>query len=112
MVGSRGLFRFLGRVVYFWRPRLRACRGSIPDLLTRQVPWSQGKVQGISPIQPLFTKISLENANEYSGFANYPRGPAGNYFAHAGNYFVFWAGAGNSAQKRSARPDASDCARK
>ena len=29
-------------------------------LLTRQVPCSQGKMQGIRRIQPLFTKISLE----------------------------------------------------
>jgi hypothetical protein len=68
--------------------------------VTCQVPWSQGKTQGISPIQPLFAKISLENACESSGFTtNSLRGPAGNYFAHAGNYFVVWAGAGNSAQK-------------
>jgi hypothetical protein len=54
----------------------------------RKVPWSQGKTQGISSIQPLFTKIRLENACESSGFAaNSLRGRAGNYFAHAGNLF-------------------------
>jgi len=26
-----------------------------------RIPWWQGKMQGISPIQPFFTKIRLEN---------------------------------------------------
>jgi len=31
------------------------------SLLKYRIPWSQGKTQGISPIQPLIAKIRLEN---------------------------------------------------
>jgi hypothetical protein len=35
----------------------RACpRGLIPGLLTRYIPWWQGRKQGISPIQPFSAK--------------------------------------------------------
>ena len=35
---------------------LAACRGQIHGLPTCRIPWRQGKMQGISPIQPLFAK--------------------------------------------------------
>jgi len=76
-----------------------ACRGLIPGLLMCWVPWSQGKMQGISPIQPLCARICLENIWETSSFeTNSLRGRAGNYFARAGN---FSTGAGNLARNRS-----------
>jgi hypothetical protein len=63
-------------------------------------------MQGISPIQPLFTKIRLENIGKYSSLReNSLRRRAGTFFARAGNQF---ARAGNFAQKRSTRPGASD----
>src|SRR5277367_815991 len=44
-----------------------ACRGSkFHSLLKAQIPWSQGKMQGIFSIQPFFAKICLENICEFS----------------------------------------------
>ena len=44
-----------------------ACRGSkFHSLLKAQIPWSQGKTQGIFSIQPFFAKICLENGYEFS----------------------------------------------
>jgi hypothetical protein len=37
------------------------------NALTWLIPWSQGKMQGISPIQPFFAKIRLENTCECNG---------------------------------------------
>ncbi|MFZ0205202.1 MAG: hypothetical protein WAL59_03580, partial [Roseiarcus sp.] len=43
-------------------------------------------MQGISPIQPFFAKISLENTCECNGLqTNSLRIGAGNHFARAGN---------------------------
>src|ERR1700677_1510675 len=39
----------------------RLARGRIHELPTCRIPWWQGKMQGISPIQPLFAKIYREN---------------------------------------------------
>jgi hypothetical protein len=51
-----------------------------------RIPWSQGKMQGILPIQLLFAKIRLENISGSSVFEmNSLRDLAGNYFARAGN---------------------------
>src|SRR5271163_2495882 len=36
------------------------------SLLKAQIPWSQGKTQGIFSIQPFFAKIYLENGCEFS----------------------------------------------
>jgi hypothetical protein len=76
------------------------------------VPWSQGKMQGIWPIQPLFAKIRLENICESSSFeTNSLRGYAdeqGNILREQEINSGFWTGAGNSPQKRSACRDASD----
>ena len=45
-------------------------------------------MQGILPIQLLFTKIRPENNCKFSSLrANSLRDNAGNYFARAGNYF-------------------------
>src|SRR5271168_4631237 len=45
-------------------------------------------MQGISPIQPIFSKIRLENLCEFSSLRdNSLRIGAGNLFARAGNYF-------------------------
>ena len=41
-------------------------RGLINALMTARIPWSQGKMQGISRNQPLFAKILLENIREFS----------------------------------------------
>jgi hypothetical protein len=61
-----------------------------------QIPWWQGKMQGISPIQPLFAKIGLENTCKYNSVRdNSLCDRAGNFFARAGNYSAFWTGAGN-----------------
>src|SRR5271170_7728144 len=44
-----------------------ACRGSkFHSLLKAQIPWSQGKTQGIFSIQPFFAKTCLENGYEFS----------------------------------------------
>src|SRR5271169_6476768 len=44
-----------------------ACRGSnFHSLLKAQIPWPQGKTQGIFSIQPFFAKICLENSCEFS----------------------------------------------
>ena len=44
-----------------------ACRGSkFHSLLKAQIPWSQGKMQGIFSIQSFFAKICLENICEFS----------------------------------------------
>ena len=61
-------------------------RVTVPQ--TCQIPWSQGKTQGISPIQLLFTKNCPENNYKFSSLrANSLRDNAGNYFARAGNFF-------------------------
>ena len=39
--------------------------GLIHGLMTARIPWSQRKMQGISPIQPPFAKIRLENISEF-----------------------------------------------
>src|SRR5271169_5933016 len=53
---------------------------------TRQIPWSQGKRQGISPIQRFFAKIRLENLCEFRCLRmNSLRRRAGNFLASAGN---------------------------
>jgi len=53
-----------------------------------RIPCWQGKTQGISPIQPFFAKIRLENICECNGLqTNSLRIGAGNYFARAGNSF-------------------------
>jgi hypothetical protein len=73
-------------------------------LLADRIPWSQGKMQGISLIPPLFAKISKTSANSAvcAGIPYAIRDVAGNYFARAGNPFGPLAGAGNVAQNRSA----------
>src|SRR5271163_2521814 len=44
-----------------------ACRGSnFHSLLKAQIPWPQGKTQGIFSIQPFFAKICLENSCEFN----------------------------------------------
>ena len=40
-------------------------RGLIHGLMTARIPWSQGKMQGISRNQPSFAKIRLENISEF-----------------------------------------------
>jgi len=64
-----------------------ACRGSkFHSLLKAQIPWSQGKTQGIFSIQPFFAKTCLENICEFSYLRRIPySNRAGNFFASAGN---------------------------
>jgi hypothetical protein len=51
-----------------------------------RIPWSQGKMQGISPIQPFFANIRLESICEFSYLRdNSLSRRAGNFFASAGN---------------------------
>jgi hypothetical protein len=45
-------------------PRLAA--GRFYRILKARIPWWQGKMQGISPIQPFFAKIRLKNICEFS----------------------------------------------
>jgi hypothetical protein len=80
----------------------------ITGLLMCKVPWSQGKMQGISPIQPLFAKIRLENFCESSSFETNSKQGAGNYLREQGINSGLWTGAGNCPQNRSACHDASD----
>ena len=40
-------------------------RGLIHGLMTARIPWSQGKMQGISRNQPSFANIRLENISEF-----------------------------------------------
>src|SRR5271170_4138410 len=73
---------------------LRRRLGNSAIRLFGSVPCWQGKTQGISPIQPLFAKIGLENFREFSHLrVNSLRGRAANLFGRAGNLF---ARAGNS----------------
>jgi len=66
-------------------------------------------MHGISPIQPLFTKIRLGNICESSSFETIPYADEqGIILREQGIDSGFWTGAGNSAQNRPARPDASD----
>src|SRR5271163_3622447 len=90
-----------------------ARRGSkYHSLLKARIPWPQGKTQGIYPIPPFLAKICLENGCEFSGLrVNSYTYRAGNFFASAGNYSRGQGMAGNFAQDRSARPDASDNAK-
>jgi hypothetical protein len=63
-----------------------APRGLIHGIMTARIPWSQRKMQGISPNQPFFVKIYLENICEFSSLRmNSLRKQAGNFFASAGN---------------------------
>src|SRR5277367_4207453 len=79
-----------------------------PDLPPCRIPWWQGKKQGISRIQPLFAKISLENIcnsrylREIIPYAI----EQGINSRKQGINSAFWTGAGNLARNRSARPDA------
>src|SRR5271156_6876964 len=91
-------YRFLGGL-----PRINS------RSLTARIPCWQGKTQGISRNRPLFCEIRLQSNCKFNGLEmNSLRDSAGNYFPRAGNYFRLSTGAGNFAQNRSARHDASD----
>jgi hypothetical protein len=66
-------------------------------------------MQGISPIQPLFAKIGLENICEPSNFeTNSLRGEQGIILPLQGINSGFWTGAGNSVQTDPLAPTHSD----
>src|SRR5271170_4294368 len=44
----------------------RPAAGRFYSILKAIIPWWQGKMQGISPIQPFFAKIRLKNICEFS----------------------------------------------
>jgi hypothetical protein len=44
----------------------RLAAGRFYRILKARIPWLQGKMQGISPIQPFFAKIRLKNICEFS----------------------------------------------
>src|SRR5271163_2433296 len=87
-----------------------ARRGSkYHSLLKARIPWPQGKTQGIYPIPPFLAKICLENGCEFSGLrVNSLHLQGREFFCQRRELF---ARAGNFAQDRSARPDASDNAK-
>src|SRR5271156_4946755 len=79
-----------------------------PDLPPCRILWWQGKKQGISRIQPLFAKISLENIcnSRYLREIIPYEIEQGINSRKQGINSAFWTGAGNLARNRSARPDA------
>ena len=57
----------------------RLAEDLVHSFLMCLIPWWQGKMQGISPIQPSFAKVRLENIREFSSLQlNSLRGRAGN----------------------------------
>src|SRR5271170_1889283 len=70
-----------------------ACRGSkFHSLLKAQIPWSQGKTQGIFSIQPFFAKTCLENGYEFSSLrVNSLLKQSREFFRRAGNRREFGA---------------------
>jgi hypothetical protein len=85
----------------------RLASGQFYNALTWRIPWSQGKMQGISPIQPFLAKIRLENTCECNGLqTNSLRIGAGNYLHEQGINSAFPIGAGNL---REIEPRASMC---
>jgi hypothetical protein len=79
-----------------------------PGLPPCRIPWQQGKKQGISRIQPLFTKIRLEDmcGSRYLREIIPQAIEQGINSRKKGSNSAFWTGAGNLARNRSARPDA------
>src|SRR5271170_5887194 len=83
---------------------LRRRLGNSAIRLFGSVPCWQAKTQGLSPIQPLFAKIGLENFREFSHLrVNSLRGRAGNLFARAGNSFRLFDRRREFGRNRSAR---------
>jgi hypothetical protein len=65
------------------------------NLLARQIPWSQGKMQGISPIQPLFAKSVAKTPVDTIACEIIPyTGEQGIILREQGISSAFWAGAG------------------
>src|SRR5271169_1572313 len=87
-----------------------ACRGLIHGRLTARIPRRQGKKQGISRNRPLFCETNLQSNCKCSGLRDeFPTRRRRELFRARRELLpAFLTGAGNFAQTRSARPDASD----
>src|SRR5271154_766711 len=78
---------------------LAAARGLIHGLLPCRIPWWQGKMQGILPIQPLFSKTHRKNICEFSNLrANSLLGRAGYFLPAQGINSREQGSAGNFAR--------------